>query len=82
MGEPTSEFSGGLCDKCFTEWVRGKQLERGFEDCFRRAIEVCSRTECTFHELCCKYLYEDANETPEDYFENNTCQLRISDRVV
>ena len=79
VGEPTAEFSGGLCDKCLTKWVRSRQIEKGFEPCFRRAVEVCSRTECTYHELCCRSLYEEFDETPQDYFEHNTCQLHISD---
>ena len=76
VGEPTSEFSGGLCDSCITEYVRSKQLKNGFEDCFRRAVEVCDKFECKYHELCCKILQEGSSyENQKDYFQYNSCQL-------
>ena len=74
-GEPSAEFSGGICERCLIEYVRKRQTKEGNEPCFRRAIEVCSRYECTYHELCCKPLDEDSYETPQDYFEHNTCQI-------
>ncbi len=75
VGEPTAEFSGGVCDKCFIIYVRERQLSKGFEDCFRRAVEICGRLECTYHKLCCRYLTEGRDEIQKDYFEHNTCQL-------
>jgi len=73
VGEPSAEFSGGLCDECITSYVRGKQEKEGYDPCFRRAVEVCSR-ECKYHELCCKPLGE-GYESQKDYFKNNSCQL-------
>ena len=55
-GNPTSEYSGGLCDGCATSYVRAKQQSRGFHACFKRAIEVCSRAECNYWHLCNKGL--------------------------
>ena len=75
VGEPSAEWSGGLCDDCITEYVRSKQIRDGFEDCFRRAIEICSKSECRYHELCCKPLIGENCENQKDYFEHNSCQL-------
>ena len=57
IGTPTStsEFSGGICEKCIIEYIRAKQIIKGFEDCFRRATEICDK-ECRYHELCCRHL--------------------------
>jgi hypothetical protein len=75
IGEPTAEFSGGLCDDCIVDYVRSKQLKDGFEDCFRRAVEVCDK-ECKYHELCCRPLIIGAScESQKDYFKHNSCQL-------
>jgi hypothetical protein len=46
-------YSGGVCESCITEYIRGRQRERGFDDCFKRAIEMCGRGECSYHDLCC-----------------------------
>jgi len=77
VDEPSAEFSGGLCEKCLIDYVRGRQTKEGNEPCFRRAVEVCSREECTFHELCCRPLVlgVSCNENQKDYFEYNSCQL-------
>ena len=56
IGEPTAEPSGGLCRGCITGYARGKQRARGYHDCFARATEPCARTECFYHEACCKGL--------------------------
>jgi hypothetical protein len=52
IGEPGAELSGGLCDRCITQYVREKQKRQGFDDCFRRATEICSKTECSYWEHC------------------------------
>ena len=75
MGEHTAEFSGGVCEKCFIGYVRSRQLRFGLEDCFKRATEICDKSECTYHKLCCKGLGEDGHENPQDYFEHNSCEL-------
>jgi hypothetical protein len=51
-GDHTSEYSGGLCEACTTGYIREKQKNYGFHDCFKRAIEVCSRRECSYWLLC------------------------------
>jgi DNA-directed RNA polymerase subunit RPC12/RpoP len=50
--DPERDRSGGLCDHCSTEYLRGRQRKKGFHDCFRKATEVCSREECSYHEAC------------------------------
>jgi hypothetical protein len=52
VGESTAEPSGGLCKKCITTYVRDKQKREGVNDCFNRAIENCSETECSYWEPC------------------------------
>ena len=52
VGETTDEPSGGLCDRCITQYVRKKQESQGFSDCFRRATESCSNKECSYWEPC------------------------------
>jgi hypothetical protein len=51
-GLASEAVSGGLCGSCIIEYVRGKQRKKGFHDCFKRATETCSRTECDYHNLC------------------------------
>lgn len=55
-GETDDDISGSFCDTCFTGLIRKKQVAKGYHDCYRRATEVCSRTECSYHELCCANL--------------------------
>ena len=45
-GNPTNDYSGGLCLACIKEYIRVKQKRQGFHDCFKRAIEVCSKGDC------------------------------------
>jgi hypothetical protein len=73
VGEPSSEFSGGLCDTCITNYIRERQIKSGFEDCFRRATEVCGKVDCRYHEHCCRYL--KGYKIPQEYFEQNICEL-------
>jgi len=47
----SDELSGGLCEKCIKVYVRSKQLEKGFHDCFARNTEVCSE-KCSYGEIC------------------------------
>jgi len=53
-GDPTDDYSGGICDECITEYVRQRQLKNGFNDCFKRATEECSHDNCTYWDLCCR----------------------------
>jgi len=46
--------SGSLCDKCLVQYIRGKQLFKGYEDCFRRKGVFCPEKECTYFDLCNK----------------------------
>ena len=55
-GHHTKEYSGGLCEDCVTGYIRAKQKNQGFHDCFKKAIEVCSRGECSYWLLCNKSL--------------------------
>jgi hypothetical protein len=55
-GGHTNEYSGGLCDTCTTHYIREKQKSRGFDDCFKRAIDVCAITDCSYWYLCNKDL--------------------------
>jgi len=55
-GNNNHHLSGGLCDQCITDYVRAKQIKNGFEDCFKRAVEVCGRDDCNYHDLCCRGL--------------------------
>jgi len=50
-GVESEELSGGLCDKCITKYVRKKQIENGFHDCFARNIEECTE-DCKYSEIC------------------------------
>lgn len=59
VGDPTDEYSGGICDDCITKYVRNKQLEKGFHDCFKRAVTECSRDECSYWDLCCRDLTKE-----------------------
>jgi len=56
MGSPTAEHSGGVCERCATSYVRARQKRYGFHDCFKRAIEVCSRGECSYWPICNREL--------------------------
>lgn len=54
VGEPTAfpHISGGLCETCMTKYVRNRQKKDGYHDCFKRAVEVCDRLECSYWLLC------------------------------
>ena len=52
VGEPTDAPSGGLCERCITEYIRAKQKRQGLDDCFKRANDSCSETDCTYWEPC------------------------------
>jgi hypothetical protein len=56
VSDPSGHASGSICEECMIVYVRCKQKSKGFHDCFRRAVEECSETDCTWHELCCKNL--------------------------
>jgi len=51
-GGHTKDYSGGLCKECTTDYIRERQKSQGFDDCFKRAIEVCSIKECSYWFLC------------------------------
>ena len=55
-GEPTDFVSHGICGDCYTGLVRSKQREKGFHDCYKRAVECCSRSECSHIDVCCRGL--------------------------
>ena len=66
-GSPTSEHSGGLCENCGTSYIRAKQEQNGFHDCFKRATEVCSQAECSYWSLCNKeFVGETDNNRSDD----------------
>jgi hypothetical protein len=54
----SDEVSGGLCYRCITEYVRERQKNQGFHDCFARNIEECSK-ECRYSECCNSILLND-----------------------
>ncbi len=51
---PSEDLSGGVCDECITAYVRNKQIERGYDPCFRRKGIMCPDKECTYFETCNK----------------------------
>ena len=55
-GDHTSEYSGGLCEVCTTDYIRDRQKSQGFHDCFKKAIELCSRADCSYWLLCNREL--------------------------
>lgn len=56
LGEGSHEPSGGLCIDCATEYIRMKQRQRGFHDCFRRSTEICAAVKCSYWSCCNKDL--------------------------
>jgi len=54
VGEKTDYYSGGLCEKCITRYVRDRQKANGFHDCFARATEVCDEVRCSYRQTCLK----------------------------
>jgi ribosomal protein L40E len=62
VGKATNEPSGGLCDRCITQYIRKKQKERGFHDCFRKGPDDCVETECSYWDSCIKELVKNDNE--------------------
>ena len=52
-GKITNHASGALCEDCMTDYIRGKQRDEGYHDCYKRAVEYCSR-ECKWKDICCK----------------------------
>jgi len=55
-GESSGEPSGGLCVDCATDYIRMKQMQRGFHDCFRRSTEICATVNCSYWSCCNKDL--------------------------
>jgi hypothetical protein len=55
-GGRSGDYSGGLCEDCTLKYVRKKQKNQGFDDCYKRAVEVCSRDDCSYWHLCNKEL--------------------------
>lgn len=51
-------YSGGICESCITEYIRGKQTQRGEDDCFKRVIKVCEHKVCKYHDFCSNGLEE------------------------
>lgn len=49
--------SGGLCDECLVNYVRGKQRSRGYDECFRAKGCFCPKKECTYFKLCNENVY-------------------------
>ncbi len=56
LGEGSHEPSGGLCIDCATDYIRMKQRQRGFHDCFRRSTEICATVNCSYWSSCNKDL--------------------------
>jgi hypothetical protein len=52
-------ISGSLCDPCITQYIRAKQIERGYLDCFRQNIELCSAKKCDYWQACNKYYLSE-----------------------
>ena len=66
-GDPTNEYSGGLCEDCATSYIRARQHKNGFHDCFKRATEVCSKGDCSYWPLCNKeFVGETDNNRSDD----------------
>ena len=63
-GDHTSEYSGGLCEECTTDYIRDRQKGQGFHDCFNRAVELCSKEGCSYWLLCNKELREPSATAP------------------
>lgn len=57
-GGRSSEYSGGLCEDCTLQYVREKQKSQGFHDCYKRAVEICSKDDCSYWQLCNKDLLD------------------------
>ena len=75
-------ISGGLCESCIIDYVRAKQLTKGFEDCFRRNIELCSKKECDYWELCNKYYLESSGPVYDKKIETaRGCSSKDSKEV-
>jgi hypothetical protein len=55
-GECSDEHSGGLCIDCATDYIRMKQKQKGFHDCFRRSTEICAKLNCNYWSCCNKDL--------------------------
>ena len=54
------ETTADLCDECLKFWIRGRQRSEGCHDCYRRAVEICSRKRCLWFQLCCEtFLIDD-----------------------
>ncbi len=53
---PSNHASGSICGPCMIVYIRCKQKQQGYDDCFKRAEEICSEKDCTYHELCCRDL--------------------------
>ena len=66
-GDHTREYSGGLCEECTTGYIRERQVCQGFHDCYRRAVEVCSRDECSYWLLCNKSLVEGEESVVKEH---------------
>lgn len=58
-GVNRDSISGGVCESCITDYIRTRQIEKGFEDCFRRNTELCSKKECDYWEICNRYYLEN-----------------------
>ncbi len=51
-GEPTDHVSGGLCEDCIGEYIRERQRNKGYHDCFMRNMEVCAEDCCSYWDNC------------------------------
>jgi hypothetical protein len=62
------DITSDLCEECLMYWIRGKQITEGHHDCYRRAVEICSKgKKCKWFQMCCEsLLIEDMLEEYKD----------------
>jgi len=53
-GKPSDDLSGGVCGECITIYIRNKQIDKGYEPCFRSKGIFCPDKECSYFETCNK----------------------------
>ena len=75
IGEPSDELSGGLCVSCTKAYVRTKQKNNGYHDCFGRNTELCSNEECSYLETCNKiYIRGEMNDNPHNFLKTKKAE--------
>ena len=49
-----NDITSSVCTNCMIELVREMQKRKGYDDCFKRATELCARIECRWWSQCCE----------------------------